>query len=203
MRTEDVRLECDVAVIGGSTGGVAAALAALESGCTVVLTEATEWLGGQMTSQGVSALDEHAHIEHFGGTRRYYALRNRIRQTYQERYKVGPVMPDGETPLNPGNGWVSRLCFEPKVGVAAINDMLKPYLADEKLKVLYHYVPVKATSRDDYVQEVTLRGPTATKLHLQARYFLDATDLGDLLPLTNTAYVSGAEAQAGHGRAAR
>ena len=195
MQTEDLRLECDVAVVGGGVGGVAAALAALGSGCTVVLTDATDWLGGQMTSQGVSALDEHAHVEYFGGTRRYYALRNRIRQAYQERYKVGPVMPDGRTPLNPGNGWVSRLCFEPKVGVAVISEMLQPYLADKKLQVFYRHVPVRATMNDDVVQEVVLRGPTATIVHLQARYFLDATDLGDLLPLTNTRYVSGAEAR--------
>lgn len=48
-------LKCDIAIIGGSMGGVAAALAALNQGYKVILTEATDWLGGQMTSQGVSA----------------------------------------------------------------------------------------------------------------------------------------------------
>jgi len=198
-QAESVRLECDVAVIGGSMGGVAAALAALERGCTVVLTEATDWLGGQMTSQGVSALDEHPHIEQFGATRRYAELRNRIRQTYQERYGVGPYTPDGKTPLNPGNGWVSHLCFEPKVGVEVVGEMLKPYLATGQLRVLYRHEPVRASVHDDAAKEVTLRGPKAREVHLQARYFLDATDLGDLLPLTDTVYVSGAEAQADTG----
>jgi len=55
----DLYVECDVTVIGGGLGGVAAALAVVEAGATVVLSEATERLGGQMTSQGVSALDEH------------------------------------------------------------------------------------------------------------------------------------------------
>ena len=72
-------LKADIAIIGGSTGGVAAALAALEQGCNVILTEATDWLGGQLTSQGVSALDEHKYIETFGGTRTYNALRAGIR----------------------------------------------------------------------------------------------------------------------------
>jgi len=52
-------LTCDVAVIGGSLGGIAVALAACDAGMNVILTEATDWLGGQITSQGVSALDEH------------------------------------------------------------------------------------------------------------------------------------------------
>ena len=37
----------EVAVIGGGLGGVAAALAALDAGRTVLLTEDSDWLGGQ------------------------------------------------------------------------------------------------------------------------------------------------------------
>ena len=46
-------IEADIAIIGGGTGGVAAALAALRSGRRVVLTEQYAWLGGQFTSQAV------------------------------------------------------------------------------------------------------------------------------------------------------
>ncbi len=188
------RLECDIAIVGGSMGGVAAALAALSAGYRVVLTEASNWLGGQMTAQGVSALDEHLYIESFGGTRRYYELRERIRAYYRNRYGVG-LMPDGLTPLNPGNGWVSRLCFEPKVGERVLREMLEPHLSSGSLKVLLGHRPVKATAADNLVKEVTLRGSKNVKVTLAASYFLDATDLGDLLPLTNTAYVTGAESQ--------
>src|SRR3569832_2085379 len=76
-------LDCDLLDAGGGMGGCAAALAACRGGKTVVLTEETDWLGGQMTSQGVSALDEHSHIERFGGTRSYYELRARIREWYR------------------------------------------------------------------------------------------------------------------------
>jgi flavin-dependent dehydrogenase len=57
---------CDVLVVGGGTGGTAAALAAARAGRRVYLLEETDWIGGQLTSQGVSALDEHEHIERFG-----------------------------------------------------------------------------------------------------------------------------------------
>src|SRR5256885_10732372 len=88
---------CEILIAGGGTGGVAAALAAARSGRRVVLLEETDWLGGQLTSQGVSALDEHEHIESCGGTQSYYALRNAIRAHYCE--------------TNPGNCWVTRLAF--------------------------------------------------------------------------------------------
>ena len=78
---EDV--ECDVLVVGGGLGGVAAAWAAARHGRTVCLLEETDWLGGQITSQGASALDEHEHIEQVGGTRTYYKLRETIRDHYR------------------------------------------------------------------------------------------------------------------------
>jgi heterodisulfide reductase subunit A-like polyferredoxin len=53
-----MELACEVLVVGGGCGGVAAALAASDMGRRVILTEGTTWLGGQMTSQAVPP-DEH------------------------------------------------------------------------------------------------------------------------------------------------
>jgi hypothetical protein len=191
-------IECDVAVIGGGMGGVAAALAAAEAGASVVLSEVTDWLGGQMTSQGVSALDEHAHIESFGGTRSYYRLRDGIRARYQEIYDAPATMPDG-APLNPGNGWVSHLCFEPRIGLQVIQEMLAPHVEAGGLKILLENVPVAAEVRGDRVTEVTVRSESGAERRIRAQVFLDATELGDVLPLTGTEYVTGAEAQSDTG----
>lgn len=201
--------DVDVAVIGGSLGGVAAALAACEAGRSVVLTEMVDWLGGQMTSQGVSALDEHEHIETYGGTRSYMALREAIRAHYRARYGV-PTMPDGR-PLNPGDGWVSRLCFEPRIGLAALQAMLAPHIASGRLAILLNSTPQSAVMRDDRVVEVRLQTVASdasaraamvaelAEATIRARFFLDATELGDLLPLTGTEYVTGAESRADTG----
>src|SRR4051812_50105843 len=90
---------CDVLIAGGGTGGVAAALAAACSGRRVVLLEETDWLGGQLTSQGVSALDEHEHIEACGGTASYYPLGNAIRAHHRE--------------TKPGKCWGARPALQP------------------------------------------------------------------------------------------
>ncbi|CAA9568761.1 MAG: FIG01127817: hypothetical protein [uncultured Truepera sp.] len=191
-------LETEIAIIGGSLGGVAAALGALEAGARVVLTESTDWLGGQLTSQGVSAPDEHPLIERFGGTVRYNELRARVRRHYHEHYGAPATMPDG-LPLNPGNGWVSRLCFEPRVGVAVIGEMLRPYAESGQLTVLYHHTPVAAAVSGRTVQNVTLRHHSGEQVEVGATFFLDATDLGDLLPLCGAPFVTGAEARADTG----
>lgn len=189
-----MKLKTDIAIIGGSLGGVAAALAALEQGYRVILTESSDWLGGQMTSQGTSALDEHPRIESEGCTRRYAQMRQRIRQHYHDRYQLKP-----RKHLNPGDGWVSRLCFEPRVGEQVLREMLETYQQNQQLTILYKLEPIQAVVQRQVIKQVTLKNSKQHLVTIQAKYFLDATDLGDLLPLTQTAYVCGAEASSDTG----
>ena len=61
-------IAADVVIVGGGLGGCAAALAALENNLRVILTEPTDWIGGQLTAQAVPP-DEHPWIEQFGAMR--------------------------------------------------------------------------------------------------------------------------------------
>ena len=45
-------LAADLVIAGGGLGGFSAALGALRNGLNVILTEETDWIGGQLTSQG-------------------------------------------------------------------------------------------------------------------------------------------------------
>jgi len=186
-------LRCDVAVIGGGTGGVAAALAALRSGMRVVMTEETDWLGGQMTSQMVPP-DEHPWIEQFGGTRLYREYRSRVRGYYRDHYPL-TAEARGRWNLNPGDGSVSRLTHEPAVSVAVLGAMLAPYLSGGQLTVLYDTVPVRADVGGDKVRAVTVRHKSGTEKTITAAYFVDATEQGDLLPLAGVEFVTGFESQ--------
>lgn len=191
-------LACDVAVIGGSLGGVAAALAAAEAGCRTVLVSAEAWIGGQITSQGVAPLDEHPLIEQFGATRRYARLRQRVRQFYQLHDGAPERMENGRF-LNPGNGWVSHLCFEPKVGHLVLQAMLAPFIEAETLQIFIGFRPIEVKRQAQKIDHVTIENETSRQIELHAAYFLDATDLGDLLPLAQVPYVCGAEAQSDTG----
>src|SRR5262249_43100434 len=109
------RYDCDILIVGGGAGGTAAALAAATAGATVCWWEETDWLGGQFTSQGVPTPDEHAYIQRFGGTRRYYEFLNRTREHYLNTYRVKRGV--DRKRFNPGSSSVSAHSFEPKVGV--------------------------------------------------------------------------------------
>lgn len=190
-----VDLDVDLAVVGGGLGGVAAALAAAQRGLRVVITEPYPWLGGQLTSQAVPP-DEHTWVEQFGITARYRDLRERIRDYYRRNYPLTPRA-RGQRDLNPGLGMVSRLCHEPRVAAAVIDELLAPWRATGRLQVLQPYVPVAADVADDTVRTVTVRHTvTGAEVRIRAAYFADATELGDLLPLTGTEYVTGTESRA-------
>ncbi|MEV4573654.1 FAD-dependent oxidoreductase [Nonomuraea jabiensis] len=186
--------EADVLVVGGGMGGVAAALAALRRGRTVVLTEETDWLGGQLTSQGVPP-DEHPWIEQFGATRSYRRLRTAIRDHYRTWYPLTRESREA-TDLNPGRGTVSRLCCEPRVAAAVLAGMVGPYLSAGRLTIRYLHRPVAADVDGDRVTGVTFAGPDGEPFHVRAAYVLDATELGDLLPLAGIEHVTGFESAA-------
>ncbi|MBB6729619.1 FAD-dependent oxidoreductase [Cohnella zeiphila] len=188
-------LAADIVVIGGGTGGCAAALAAARAGRTVILTEETSWLGGQLTSQAVPP-DEHPWIESFGCTASYRTFRNGVRQYYRDHYPL-TAQARAARELNPGGGVVSRLCHEPRVALAVIEQMLAPYVGSGRLTVLLRHAPVKAETEGDAIVSVDVRSADSGDIvHLTGAYFLDATECGDLLPLAGAEYVTGAESQA-------
>jgi hypothetical protein len=185
-------LRCDVAVIGGGTGGVAAALAAARNGMRVVLSEETHWIGGQLTAQAVPP-DEHPWIESFGATRSYRQYREGVREYYRRNYPLTQAA-RVRWSLNPGDGSVSRLTHEPRVSVAVLEEMLAPFASGGRLTVLLRHKPAAADIAGDRVRAVTLRDiEEGGAVTVQADYFIDATELGDLLPMAKVEYVTGAE----------
>src|SRR6186997_824629 len=146
----DREIDCDVLVAGGGMGGVAAALAAARRGCRTCLIEETDWLGGQLSAQGVSALDEHEHIETFGGTRSYYELRDALRDRYR-----GAAGAAGRDPaFNPGDCWVSRLAFEPAAGADQMRDLLAPHVASGRLSVFMRCKAIAIDEANDRIRSL-------------------------------------------------
>lgn len=186
-------LTADVVIAGGGLGGFAAAVSALRNNQTVVLTEETDWIGGQLSQQGVPP-DEHQWIEKFGGTQLYRDFRNAVRAYYVQNYPLTAEAKSNPL-LNPGSGGVSRLCHEPRVAVAVMNNMLAPYLSSAKLVLLLEHRIIAADVKGTRVNGLVAEDKTGKKKTLQAPYFVDATELGDLLPLTGTEYVTGTESK--------
>lgn len=191
---DGTEIRCDVAVIGGGTGGVAAALAALRQGMRVVLTEETSWIGGQLTSQAVPP-DEHPWIESFGCTRSYRAYREAVRSYYRRHYVLTQEAREN-LQLNPGGGSVSRLTHEPKVSVAVLEAMLARWVSGGQLVLMRGAKPVAAVVSGDRVKAVKVRlRESGAERTIVADWFIDATEMGDLLPMTGTEFVTGFESK--------
>jgi hypothetical protein len=187
-------LKTDILIVGGGTGGVAAAMAATSLGHRVIMTEEYAWLGGQLTSQAVPP-DENQWIESLGATERYQRYRSGVRKYYKDYFPLN-ASARSQDKINPGAGGVSRLCHSPRVGAAVIDQMLSGVLASGRLKVMQPFKPVAANVQGDKVLSVTVENKrTGERVEISAAYVLDATELGDLLPLTKTEYVSGAESR--------
>lgn len=191
---ESIAPEADILIVGASLGGVAAALAAARRGRSVILTEEAEWIGGQATTQGVP-LDEHPWSESCGITGSYAEFRQGVRDYYRSHYPLSrAAMADPY--LNPGAGWVSKLCFEPRVGLAVLHQMLAPHTSAGRVRILTRHRPISASTTGDVIEAVTfLDETTETERTITAPYVIDASELGDVLELAGVESVIGAESR--------
>lgn len=96
----------DVVVIGGGAGGSMAAIEAARDGASVLVVEETPWLGGMLTSAGVSAID--------GNYRLRGGLFGEFTDSLAVRY-------DGYEALK--SGWVSNILFNPATGAEVLHNM--------------------------------------------------------------------------------
>ena len=144
----------DVVVVGGGAGGTAAAIEAARDGASVLVVESTPWLGGMLTSAGVSAIDGNYRLRgglfgeftdslaaHYGG---YEALKS---------------------------GWVSNILFNPRVGAEVLRNM-----ADKAGVELRMETSLRHAQRRPGVWSLTFSDGTRIK----ARILIDGTELGDV-----------------------
>ena len=184
----------DIAIIGGGIGGCMAALSAVKLGKKVVMTEETKWIGGQLTSQAVPP-DEHPWIEEFGCTETYRKFRNEVRDYYKKNYPLNENAKNNNR-LNPGNGWVSRIAHEPRVALNILYDFLQPYLSNGQIELLLEHKITRVEVNNDEIKQVYVQNLlTEEEIEIEAQFFLDATELGDVLPLAGAEYSIGAEAK--------
>lgn len=199
-------MKTPILIVGGGTGGVAAALAVARMGQRCIVTEPTDWIGGQLTSQAVPP-DENQWIEDSkpgqelklgqvqSASRSYLQFREAVRQWYRDHRPLTEAAASNAR-LNPGNGWVSHLCFEPRVGHEVLLAMLGEAMADGRVQLLLEHEPIEAFCNADDTRIEAMRFRSlrdASTTTITADVFIDATELGDVYPLAKVEHLVGAE----------
>ena len=204
-RGPESTLSCDVLVVGGGTGGVAAAEALARNKMSVIVTEPTSQLGGQFSSQAVACPDENRFIETSPGcgTKAYRELRTALRA----KYAAMPGILPGKS-KNVGDCWVSRVSGEPLKWQEVILNRLKqpqvaggvkqPQVAGGVKQILRRHQLVRVTrsssGRFESADFVNL--DTAVMTRVTAKYMLDATETGEGLMYAECPWTVGAESKA-------
>ncbi len=166
--------QTDVLVVGGGTGGTAAALQAARRGANTILVSEFPWLGGMLTSAGVAAPDGNELLAFQTGIWGAF-----LRELQQRQ-------PEGLD-----HGWVSFFTYDPRVGAQIFADWVA---ALPNLKWINGQVPLEVLKQGDRVTGVRF-----TEYTVWASITLDGTELGDLLALGEIPYRWGWELQSEFG----
>ncbi|NEQ44136.1 MAG: FAD-dependent oxidoreductase [Leptolyngbya sp. SIOISBB] len=164
-------LTTEVLVVGGGTGGTAAAIQAARRGAKTILVSELPWLGGMLTAAGVAAPDGNELMAWQTGIWGAFLRELRQRQS-------GGL----------DNAWVSFFTYEPQVGAAIFADWVS---ALSNLQWIVGKVPRQVLREGDRILGVRF-----DDLTIHAQVTLDGTELGDLLALGDVPYRWGWEAQA-------
>lgn len=163
-----------VLVIGASTGGTAAAIQCARMGVPTLLVESTPWLGGMLTSAGVSCTD--------GNDELWSGLWMEFREELYRHYGTRDLF----------TGWVSKTCFEPKVG----DSIFKMMAAREKqLKIAWGWYFDRIIKSERRVTGALFRNQKGETFTVTARLTIDASDLGDAFASAGVAHDIGMEDQ--------
>lgn len=176
---QDLHDEFDVVIAGGSTAAFAAAIAAAESGAKTALIEPTDWVGGQLTSSGVPAVDEAWHtIKERDPAARPYSVAAVARTPANITPNFLALLGAIE---NPGNCWVSRFCFCPDTFVEKQLLPIQKSVGD-RLAVFLDTVVKRVELSDDKQRVISLECIARTpRPHVPDRGYdrLPSEDLAD------------------------
>ncbi|MBD2249796.1 FAD-dependent oxidoreductase [Nostoc parmelioides] len=160
----------DVLVVGGGTGGTAAAIQAARRGAKTMLVSEFPWLGGMLTAAGVSAPDGNELMAFQTG------LWGAFLQELQQRQPGGL-----------DNSWVSFFSYDPRLGAEIFADWVQELT---NLHWISGQVPLEVCQQDN-----SITGVRFTDFTVQAKITIDGTELGDLLALADIPYRWGWELQ--------
>lgn len=169
----------DVLVIGGGASGTTASIQAARLGVNVMLVEETEWLGGMLTSAGVSAIDGN----HMMPSGLWGEFRSKLYAHYG-----GPDAVE--------TGWVSNTLFEPHVGASILAEMVAK---ESNIRVIHGFRVVEIYRTGTRVTGARFQNNAGESFRVNAKVTIAADEYGDALALSGAEYRFGWEPRSAFG----
>ena len=164
----------DVVIVGGGASGTAAGLQAARMGARTLIVEEFDWLGGMLTSAGVSATDGN------------YRLRGGIWDEFwtelARHYGCDSALM---------TGWVSNVLFEPSVG----DSIFKRLVAREPNLTVWYRSAAETAEREKDVWRLGVRRDGRLR-QVEVDVLVDATELGDVARMAGVPYDVGMDSSA-------
>ena len=161
----------DVVVVGGGVSGTTAGIRAARLGAKTLIVEQGPWLGGMLTSAGVSATD--------GNYRLRGGMWGELRDSLEAHYGGAQALK---------TGWVSNLLFEPSVGARIFRAMAE---REELLTVKFNTATTQIERSEEGWKLTLTDGQQVT-----AKVLIDGTELGDVAAELGVKYDVGMESRA-------
>ena len=164
------RFNTDVLIIGGGTSGTMAGIQAARIGVKTIIVEETPWLGGMITSAGVSAIDGNHDLPS--------GLWAEFRRELVKYYGSEEAL---------ASGWVSKVMFEPAVAQKILREMCAK---EHNLSVIssVKFLKIKKKTEGwivDFSDNITIN----------AKIIIDGTELGDVAARVGVKYDIGMESK--------
>lgn len=161
----------DVLVIGGGASGISAGIQSARMGVKTMIAEETPWVGGMLTSAGVSCID--------GNYRMRGGIFGEFTDSLAARYGGWEALK---------TGWVSNINFEPHVGQEILTNMAAS--CGEMLDVRRE-TSMLSVNKEEGIWKVVLKPANGKKYTVTAEVLIDGTELGDVAKACGVEYKIG------------
>ena len=151
--------QCPVVIVGGGASGVSAGVQSARMGVLATILEEGVWLGGMLTSAGVSCID--------GNYKMRGGIFGEFTDSLAARYGGYPAL---------RTGWVSNINFDPHIGEQIFGNICSSC----DLLTVKRGAKVKSIRKEKSGWRVTYLDGDGRRRSLVCEVLIDGTELGDV-----------------------
>ncbi len=208
-------LQTDLLIVGATESGWASAVQAARQGVkSITIVHDGEWYGGQYTEQALACVDENKGMDKVGWGVDWHPMKRAFHRSGLFKELMDRIEADNTAKYGspmPGKPHHGPSTFRPAEAEAAFRSLIQPYVDSGQIKVVWKRCAVAADVDESDPAHPRLKGLTFAPVDLQtgevgdadltvaAKMTIDASDWGDAIQVSGTAFECGPDPQSRYG----